>query len=614
MSLSSVITVNKDKCVNCHKCIAACPVKYTNKAIGNYVEINPDLCIGCGCCVKVCSHGAREIVDDTDSFFMALSNNTPLVAVVAPAVASSFPNQYLQLNGFLQSIGVSAFFDVSFGAELTIKTYLEYVKSNSPKAVITQPCPALVTYIEIYQPELLKYLAPADSPMMHTIKMIKNFYPAFRNYKIVIVSPCAAKRREFDEVGLGDFNVTLRSLKNYLDENNINLLRYPEIEYYNPSAERAVLFSTPGGLIRTAMREYKGIEKVSRKIEGPELIYNYFKQLPNEINAGHAPLLIDCLNCELGCNGGPGTLNQHESPDKVEFYIEDRNRKMQEKYNVNGGFLSKIKGRNKLKKEINEHWNSNIYSRSYVNRSSNNTIKNPDQNSIDNIYLDMHKYSEADFLNCGACGYGECEKMAIAIYNGLNKKENCYQYNHTLILEMVSNISQSISSLNKQNNIIENKTLGLFEMVQSLTKEFNYLTSTLADNKNLLSDFANIMKSINNVAFQINLLALNAAIEAARAGDAGKGFGVVASEVKRLAEHSRKESSKIDPKIVQLSKLFTEITEKINKASLNFDDTNKLSLEVTDAIKNITLSINTLDLKAIELTSLNKIIPLANSI
>jgi iron only hydrogenase large subunit-like protein len=62
---------------------------------------------------------------------------------------------------------VEDFFDVSFGAELTVKSCLEYMKAENPSTVIAQPCPAIVTYIELYQRELLPYLAPADSPMLH---------------------------------------------------------------------------------------------------------------------------------------------------------------------------------------------------------------------------------------------------------------------------------------------------------------------------------------------------------------------------------------------------------------------------------------------------------------
>ena len=192
--LAPVISVDNDKCQNCHVCISVCPVKFCNIAKEGYVEIDPDLCIGCGQCVEACTHKARSIIDDFDIFMNDLSNGKSMIAVVAPAVAANFPNRYLNLNGWLKSLGIEAVFDVSFGAELTIKSYLEHIKDNNPSTVIAQPCPAIVTYIETYKPELLPYLAPADSPMLHIIKMIKEYYPKFKNHKIAVISPCAAKR------------------------------------------------------------------------------------------------------------------------------------------------------------------------------------------------------------------------------------------------------------------------------------------------------------------------------------------------------------------------------------------------------------------------------------
>lgn len=175
MKLSKVVNVDKDLCVNCHRCIAVCPVKYCNDGSGDHVSIHEDLCIGCGECIDACTHGARKILDDFEKALYDLKRGERIVSIVAPAVAAVFPGNYLNLNGWLKSLGVAANFDVSFGAELTIKSYLEHIKTNKPKAVIAQPCPALVSYIEIYQPELIEYLAPADSPMMHTIKMVKTF-------------------------------------------------------------------------------------------------------------------------------------------------------------------------------------------------------------------------------------------------------------------------------------------------------------------------------------------------------------------------------------------------------------------------------------------------------
>ena len=165
--LRPVIFVDKDKCVNCHRCIAVCPSKMCNDGSGDYVKINSDMCIGCGHCIEACDHGARYGIDDTDAFFASLKRGDSVVAIVAPAAAAHFKGKDLELNGWLKSIGVKAVFDVGFGAELTTKSYVEHIKKNNPKLVIAQPCPAIVTWIELYHPELIPYLSPADSPMAH---------------------------------------------------------------------------------------------------------------------------------------------------------------------------------------------------------------------------------------------------------------------------------------------------------------------------------------------------------------------------------------------------------------------------------------------------------------
>ena len=162
-NIVKVIDVDSEKCVNCHACITACPVKFCNDGSGDHVTVNENLCIGCGNCIHACTHNARFGLDDFASFMEAIKKHS-FIAIAAPAVAANFPGDYLRLNGFLQSIGVKAVFDVSFGAELTVKSYLEHIKKNSPKMTIAQPCPAIVGYIELYHPELIEHLAPADSP------------------------------------------------------------------------------------------------------------------------------------------------------------------------------------------------------------------------------------------------------------------------------------------------------------------------------------------------------------------------------------------------------------------------------------------------------------------
>jgi len=98
--LSHIIDVDDEKCVNCHKCIAVCPIKYCNDGSGTTVKVINDMCLGCGSCIKACTHEARSYRDDVDDFLVAIKNNTKMVAIVAPAIASNFPDQYLKLTHY----------------------------------------------------------------------------------------------------------------------------------------------------------------------------------------------------------------------------------------------------------------------------------------------------------------------------------------------------------------------------------------------------------------------------------------------------------------------------------------------------------------------------------
>ncbi|HEX2960148.1 MAG TPA: methyl-accepting chemotaxis protein [Ignavibacteriales bacterium] len=684
-SLPKIICIDKDKCINCHQCISVCPVKYCNDASGSHVVINPDLCIGCGECISACVHGARTIVDDMKLWQEDLKKGIPMIAIAAPAVASNFPRNYLHLNGWLKSMGVKAVFDVSFGAELTIKSYLEHIKENSPKCVISQPCPALVTYIEIYRPELIKYLAPAESPMTHTMKMIRRYYPKYRNHKILVVSPCIAKKREFDEVKLGDYNVTLKSLSEFLRFSGIDLGSYPAVDYDNPPAERAVLFSSPGGLMKTAIRENAAILDITRKIEGPQSIYHYFEHLKDDIEKGSSPVLIDCLNCEFGCNLGTGT-ERKLTADEVEHLIEERKLEMQNRYK---GKFDKIPSQKKVKKVVDKYWEKGIYDRSYRDLSENfrSAIKIPNKKELEEVYRSMLKEKPEDFKDCAACGYNSCEKMAIAIFNGLNKASNChaflekteqyveqnipyvekladgdltirfidegkskvagiFQELNTAITNIealltsttqavettvsaatqisagteemaagansqsfqtsevagaIEEITRSIlessrnAELAKTNSNeasqsahdgarkIEETKKGMHKIVSS-TKLTAEKLSMLAGRTNQIGEIAQV---INDIADQTNLLALNAAIEAARAGEQGRGFAVVADEVRKLAERTTKATKEIADTIKAIQIEAGEANSSMDEAQRAVEEGMLMTESVAHALEQI---------------------------
>ena len=360
--------------------------------------------------------------------------------------------------------------------------------------------------------------------MVHTMKMVRTFYPEYASAKFVILSPCFAKKREFDEVGIGDFNVTYKSVDAYLKSKAIKLSSYPRVDYDNPPAERAVLFSTPGGLLRTAIREAPGIDKSARKIEGVPFVYHYLSHLKDGIAKNESPLLIDCLSCEMGCNGGPGTMNRKKGPDEIESLIESRNREAQGLIREKGLLRTKKGARARLRKLVKKYWKPGLYDRSYVNRSAGyRTIRIPSAAELKVVYEETHKTRPEHFLNCSSCGYNDCEQMAVAIFNGLNRPENCRHYKEiALNMAAMQKIDKEIGS-----TVVE---------VGARMDEAMSRASSVAAAAEQLSATANGLAKSTSEARQ---LTENASMKIDAFGDIIKNLGTAAGRSQRSRKVSR---------------------------------------------------------------------------
>ena len=437
---------------------------------------------------------------------------------------------------------------------------------------ISQPCPAVVRYIEHYTPELLPKLFPVHSPMMCSAIYARKEMGI--TDKLAFISPCIAKKMEIDDPntnGYISYNVTFDHLMKYVRKNNIKgALTSDEIEYGLGS-----IYPMPGGL-KENVYWFLGEDVFIRQIEGEKHMYHYLESNKKQIAESKTPYaFIDALNCSMGCLYGTGCeADKVESDDALCTLMEIK--AASKKKGGSGTWSKKLTPAQRLKKLNHQfrHLKLEDYLRTYTDRSAECNRKTPTPAERDAIYNDMLKYTKEDRnINCSCCGYESCEHMADAIFNGFNCKENCIyfikkevelqhqeatqlaeqldaekqhvQEQKDLILETIEKINEEFSSLyesvdemaqGNETNATESTRISM--EIADVASFCETLTKSMDDIRAVLDELAQNNNEVMSIASQTNLLALNASIEAARAGEAGRGFAVVAGEINHLATNS----------------------------------------------------------------------------
>jgi methyl-accepting chemotaxis protein len=149
--------------------------------------------------------------------------------------------------------------------------------------------------------------------------------------------------------------------------------------------------------------------------------------------------------------------------------------------------------------------------------------------------------------------------MATAIHNKLNRSENCAMYMKSLAESKHNALMEMLAEENKNINAVRGTVAIIADDVSSTMMAIRTLQEQVKSSKGLAQQLLFVAESIREIADQTNMLAMNASIEAAHAGNAGKGFVVVAEEVHKLADRSQTEAEKVMPYVDSLQGTFNTL-------------------------------------------------------
>ena len=551
--MSKIITVNSEKCVGCNACIRSCPAPEANitKVLDDgrsVTTVNSERCIACGECVRNCLHGARDYIDDTAEVMDAINKKEKLIILAAPSIKTVFPKKWKNILNWFRDQGCLVY-DVSFGADICTWAHVRALQKGIVDNLITQPCAAIVKYIETYQPSLLKNLSPIQSPILCTAIYIKRYLRL--TDRIAVLSPCVAKKNEFTETMFVDFNVTFQKMMEYFDENNIRILVDNNDDLaYNFDGEQGqmgAIYPKPGGLRDNLWLHDPDIDIVNS--EGVHKVYPEL-DLYAKLTDAQKPKVFDVLSCEFGCNVGAGTGSQRTVFDIMQT-MNDVEKEASGRRKIKGGFFRASE--DKILKRFDGELILDDFVRKYRQLEPS---YEPSLEELEPIFHSIGKYTEADKnFNCHACGYSSCKAMATAIFRGINVPDNC-------ILHAKSVLRSQKSSNMKQNEIVDR----LCKDIEDISRSMNVISEANSATDNRKNDVHDLLKNVVefcNSAQTMDKDGLASLVEILE--NTGAAFDELNDNVKNTTENAEN----VDHAISDIRLIITDIKAVLNSAEAN---------------------------------------------